>query len=272
MDLTEKLNQCDMVLVGLGEEFDERGRLRQVPEYIKGCEILEKEGLRWLIPFWNEICSERLGESPLEQALGRLTSLLENKNYFVVSVSVNSRIAHNPWKSGRLVMPCGTVLRKQCSDGCRGVLSEVTQTEREELRERLIRMGGEDSLRDTSGQYVAKSGRKGENLLGVCPKCGAPFVFNNVYTETYNEDGYMEQWRLYTKWLQGTLNRRLLVLELGVGMDFPSVIRWPFEKVAFFNQKAFLCRVNEKLYQLTEELAEKGCGISQNAIDWLSRL
>ena len=68
------------------------------------------------------------------------------------------------------------------------------------------------------------------------------------------------------------MNHKLLVLELGVGMQFPSVIRWPFEKVVFFNQKAFLCRVNEKLYQLTEELAGKGCGISMNAIDWLKQL
>ena len=86
------------------------------------------------------------------------------------------------------------------------------------------------------------------------------------------EAGYLEQWRLYTKWLQGTLNHKLFVLELGVGMRFPSVIRWPFEKVAFFNQKAYLCRVHEKLYQLTKELAEKGCGISKNAIDWLGEL
>ena len=273
MDLMEKLDQCDMVLVGLGEEFDGKARLRQIPEYVKGCGILEKEGLKWLIPFWNELCSEKLGESLLEQSLARLTTLLENKNYFVVSVSTNSRIAHHPWKNGRLVMPCGTVLRKQCGDGCRDVLSEVTETEREELRERLIRMGERDSFQDISGRYEAGSGGgQGEKLLGICPKCGMPLVLNNVYAKAYNEDGYLERWRLYTKWLQGTLNHRLLVLELGVGMDFPSVVRWPFEKVTFFNQKAFLCRVNEKLYQLTEELAEKGCGISQNAIDWLSRL
>ena len=74
------------------------------------------------------------------------------------------------------------------------------------------------------------------------------------------------------KWLQGTLNRKLFILELGVGMRFPTVIRWPFEKAAFYNKRACFCRVNEKLYHLTEELAEKGWGISQNAIDWLLKL
>ncbi len=68
------------------------------------------------------------------------------------------------------------------------------------------------------------------------------------------------------------MNRRIVILELGVGMRFPTVIRWPFEKVAFFNQKAWFYRINEKLYQLTKELDEKGCGIAQNAIDWLEQL
>ena len=77
---------------------------------------------------------------------------------------------------------------------------------------------------------------------------------------------------MYTKWLQGTLNHRLIVLELGVSMRFPSVIRWPFEKVAYFNNKATFIRVNENLYQLTEELAGKGVGIPQNAIEWLKIL
>ena len=97
-------------------------------------------------------------------------------------------------------------------------------------------------------------------------------VLNNVYAQHYDEQGYLEQWSIYTKWLQGTLNRRLVILELGVGMQFPSVIRWPFEKIAFFNQKAFFLRVHESLYQLDEKLSGKGCGISQNAIDWLSQL
>ena len=97
-------------------------------------------------------------------------------------------------------------------------------------------------------------------------------VLNNIYAENYNEKGYLEQWSLYTKWLQGTLNRKLLVLELGEGMRFPTVIRWPFEKIAYFNKKAVFVRVNEELYQLTEELSEKGLGISKNAIAWLESL
>ena len=117
-----------------------------------------------------------------------------------------------------------------------------------------------------------EDGLKVDISLGKCPECGAPLILNNVYAEKYNENGYLPDWQIYTKWLQGTLNKKLLILELGVGMQFPSVIRFPFEKIAFYNNKAEFYRVNEKLYHLTEELKDKGKAISENAIDWLLSL
>ena len=40
-----------------------------------------------------------------------------------------------------------------------------------------------------------------------------------------------DSWETYTKWLQGTLNRNLVILELGVGMELPQLIRFPFERL-----------------------------------------
>ena len=53
-------------------------------------------------------------------------------------------------------------------------------------------------------------------------------------------------------------------------MNLPSVIRFPFEKIAFFNQKAEFIRVHEKLYQLSEELGGKGISQAQNAVKFLN--
>ncbi len=93
-----------------------------------------------------------------------------------------------------------------------------------------------------------------------------------VNMQNADEQEYIQHWQIYTKWLQGTLNHRLFLLELGVGLLCPSVIRWPFEKIALYNQKAFLCRINESLSQLPEELNGKGMSIAENAIDWLANL
>lgn len=110
------------------------------------------------------------------------------------------------------------------------------------------------------------------SLLGKCECCGAPMILNVVQAPAYDERSWTEQWKRYTKWLQGTVNRKLLVLELGVGMQYPGMIRLPFEKVVFLNQKAVFYRIHSDLYQMTEKTAEKGVGISDNAIDWLLNL
>ena len=85
----------------------------------------------------------------------------------------------------------------------------------------------------------------------------APFVFP--------EDE--ENWNDYMKWLSFTLNRHLLVLELGVGFGNPMIIRFPFEKMAYFNQKATCFRVHRTLYQLTEEMAERSVSVPMHAVE-----
>lgn len=65
------------------------------------------------------------------------------------------------------------------------------------------------------------------------------------------------------------IEQKLCILELGVELNLPSIIRWPFEKVAFYNQKASFFRVNESLYQMTENLSDKGVSIAKNAVDFL---
>ena len=58
-------------------------------------------------------------------------------------------------------------------------------------------------------------------------------------------------------------------MELGVSMRLPQVVRWPFERVALLNNKAFFLRVNGKLPQINAELKEKGKGIGENSVKWL---
>ena len=78
-----------------------------------------------------------------------------------------------------------------------------------------------------------------------------------------------DSWETYTKWLQGTLNRNLVILELGVGMELPQLIRFPVAKVAYFNQKSCLYRVHSHLYQMTEEIKERGYSVPVHPVTLL---
>lgn len=258
-NIRKKIEEADMVLVGLGEEFQCPADIRRLPEYEKGREALQEAGKFWLLPAWDDYCERKAG-TDTGVVLGKFADILAEKNYFVISVAMSASIASTFWKEGRLVMPCGGSAKLQCAENCGGepvLLSERDGCLLEELMDDL---------------YAGRFSPEKTEMFGKCDQCSAPMVLNNIYAESYNEKGYLEQWSLYTKWLQGTLNRRVVILELGVGMKFPSVIRFPFEKAAFFNQKAEFYRVNEKLYHMTEELRGKGQGISQNAIDCLRNL
>lgn len=256
MDISvlQRIEEADMVLVGIGEEFDCTKLLKQNDEYKEKCQLLEAEERRWLLPLLNQQYTSDETQENIKKALEKLANILKDKNYFVVTTSTNPVVKDISWKEHRLVAPCGSYHMKQCSNGCADVLQETSCEDVNEAKKML----------DCIGQR-----EKVEHLLGNCSKCGKPLVFNNIYAPEYNENGYIKQWELYTKWLQGSLNKKLMILELGVNMQFPSVIRFPFEKVAFFNQKAFMYRVNEKLYFLSEELNGKGMPISENAVDWL---
>ena len=94
--------------------------------------------------------------------------------------------------------------------------------------------------------------------------------FNNIYAQKYMQSGYEKQWERYLKWLQSTVNRKLVVLELGVGMNFPTVIRWPFEKTVMYNKKSVFFRINESLPMLTPEIAEQGYSCQKNSVDVIS--
>lgn len=182
-------------------------------------------------------------------AIQELSRILKGRNYFVITTCTNDILKNTELTDDRIVSPCGNLQKKQCPNHCENSLVDLTEEDVLEV-ERAIESNTEPSL-------------------GICSQCGAEYVLNNVYAKVYDEAGYLDEWSIYTKWLQGTLNKKLCILELGVNLSFPSIIRWPFEKVAFYNQKAVFVRVNEKLYHMSEELKDKGISIEQNAIDWV---
>lgn len=247
--ILEKLQAAEMVLVGIGEEFEERAFLKEQPQYQHGAAYLEQVDRPDLLPLLSDEILKSGGRAVT--ALKRLYRIIADKNYFVVSTCQTDILDYAGFPKERVVTPCGTLMKKQCVCGCEQSLVEVSASERTAL----------------CHEIAAGSGEPG--TLGSCPQCHSRMVLNNIYVDKYMESGYLEDWSRYTKWLQGTLNRELCILELGVNLDYPSVIRFPFEKVGYYNQKASFIRVNERLYQLTSELHEKGISVAKNSIDWL---
>ena len=232
MNLNDIIKESDMVLVGIGEEFQDK--FVEVPiENEKNITIFEEYARK---KYLDSISTDNVIE-----AYNKLQHLLDGKNYFIISLTTDDKIFHSNLCADRIVAPCGTYSMLQCEDVC------------------------------TNNFYPVKDFYEvlEEGIEPKCPECGKALQMNHIGSKKYSQEWYLPKWNLYTKWLQGTLNKKLCIIELGVGMKYPSVIRWPFEKVAFINQNAKFLRVNETLYHLTQEIKDKGISIQKNPVDFL---
>ena len=237
----KKIDEAQVVLVGIGEEFNEGfediGKFSLLMTALE--EVDTNPTLEWIVPFLEKCYIEQHNEGRLVEAYRKLYDIIKDKDYFIVTTCIDENIDKAGFDRERIVEPCGSYRALQCSAKCTEDLT-LPDDFVELMQQALLDGVGLDSLERP-----------------VCPLCGKPLAFNNVLCEKdYAESGYKPQWEKYTQWLQRTLNKKICLIELGVGMGLPSIIRWPFEKVAYYNEKADFFRINEQLYHMTKELEE----------------
>lgn len=176
-------------------------------------------------------------QSRLRSAYDALYGLVKHKDCYLVTTVTDGAVYDTPFDEKRIVAPCGNIHWRQCSKSCTKDIWE-----------------------------------EGEAEGDICPHCGAPLTGNTIQAENYIEEGYLPRWAAYKTWQAGTLNRSLLMLELGVGFDSPTVIRWPFEKIVYVNQKSYLLRVHKTLSQLPGEVGARAGRVAMDSVDWILAL
>ncbi len=269
--LKKSISEADLILVGLGEEWvlTEDRMLEDMAEKNKAMYEIYKiaaedemyaDFVQVLTAcyFMNYIPKE------LENAYKNMYQILENKNYFIVSLTVDPYLYRMGFKEERFVNPCGTFKKLQCAEGCNADLTDSV-----ELLESVMRVIASSNTNHCNVKEILDACMQIVKTYH-CEKCGGPVAFNRLDAKKYREEGYLQKWQIYMKWLQSTLNKNIVVLEAGVGMKLPSVIRWPFEKTVFYNQKATMFRVHEKFYQVNEEVAERAYGCKCNSVQMFS--
>lgn len=173
-------------------------------------------------------------QADLKAAYEALYDLIKEKDYYIVTTLTDGAVYEMPFDKNRIVAPCGNIHWRQCSKACTKDIWEESEVPDD-----------------------------------VCPHCKAPLTGNTIKAETYIEEGYLPRWKDYMKWQAGTINRSLVILELGEGFATPTVMRWPFEKIIYFNRKSRLYRINESFYQLPKEAEERGVSVHENSVCWM---
>lgn len=253
-EIYERVQDAEMVLVGIGENFQydwdaltNDDRYREIEE-----EIGNDEERVWIIPFLQKMVLRQEQENRWKLAYRNLNKIITGKNYFIVSLCMDDFVYGEEFAGNRVVTPCGGFRKMQCDNNCSHMLCDIPALNY-----------------DAVLQYYRKEKSIEDLQEPRCEACGAKLRFNQLGVKRYAEEGYLDQWNTYTKWLQGTVNKKLCVLELGVGMEYPTVLRFPLEKIIFYNQKAFLYRVHPALYQLGEEISGRGAGIQADPVAFL---
>ncbi|OUP16205.1 hypothetical protein B5F29_14880 [Lachnoclostridium sp. An196] len=152
-----------------------------------------------------------------------------------------------------------------------GRMKKMTYTElcREVRGANLVLVGiGEDLEGDLDGFYRSLSEllQKKDYFIVTLKdrdsleKAG---LFSEQITAPLQKGEDAVSWDRYLNWLGFTLNQNLCILELGVGFLRPEVIRFPFEKTCYFNQKSRYIRVHDRFWQLSAEIADRGVSVGQ---------
>lgn len=265
----DRIKGADMVLLGMGIDFEPDFKAvlnsNKIYERFKDdIDSLEETDGLWLeyAIYYHELASEenQIINEKLEY-INKLVNVIDKKNMFVVSTCALDIIRFSKFNQERVATPCGTILKMECHLGCKkDVYDSVEHYER--LYKKLESMYKDEKFDKT---YILQ-------FIPVCDKCEASMEPNMLTLVSYSEEGYIKSWELYNKWLSGTVNRNLVMLELGVNFDTPTVIRWPFEKIAMINKKSLLVRVNSRFAMLTPEIAETAATFTMSSYEFINEI
>lgn len=270
-EIVDYFLNAEVVLVGCGKELAQEKTImnEMVSEQLGKHNIFHKSDLytrikskkyaEWLEETIEKYCCFHI---PKEKNIYQtLFEVLKEKDYFVITTNTGVSISQSDLEPGRIVSPCGNEGLFQCGENC---MDEVWSSE-EYLDNVMIH------LSDILNFLEQEEYEKADEYLPKCKNCGERAVYNvRIDKSSYSEQGYLGQWKIYLNWLQKTLNKKAVMLELGEDFKNPTVIRWPFEKNTLINQKAVLFRINEEFPQISEEIKDKAFCIKMNSVDFLT--
>ena len=101
------------------------------------------------------------------------------------------------------------------------------------------------------------------SMVPKCPVCGGPMDMNlrkdNFFVQ---DDDWYEAEQRFSDFLSEAINKKLVLLELGVGFNTPTIIRFPFEKLVREHDNISLIRLNLGQAVVSENFGNRAVGIN----------
>lgn len=266
--LREQLDTVDAVVLGAGSGLSTAAGYVYTGERLTRyfSDFVKKYGIRDMYSggfypyssmeeFWGFWCRyiwvNRYAPIPSD-LYERLFALVKDKDYFVLTTNVDHCFQRSGFDKKRLFYTQGDYGLYQSSEP-RGASRGKTYDNEESIRSMVLEEGWK--ILDDGSLAAPEEGTVRmtipKDLVPVCPDDGKLMTTNLRADDTFVEDaGWHEAAARYQEFLSEHENLHVLYLELGVGMNTPVIIKFPFWKYTERNKKAFYACVN---------LGEAGC-------------
>ena len=189
---------------------------------------------------------------------GNLKKIVEGKDYFVLTTNVDHQFQRAGFEKERLFYTQGDYGLFQSSR------PTVAKTyDNQEIVEKMLEAQG--FVRNNEGIFQLSEDKTLKmsiptELIPICPDDGLPMTMNLRTDESFVEDaGWKMAAKRYQDFLHSHKGKHVLYWELGVGMNTPVIIKFPFWQYTEENPNAYYACLN---------LGEAGCSekISERSI------
>ena len=192
--------------------------------YFAGFYPFPDQEAKW--GFWCKLAltaGADLDVTPLHRTL---LSAFEGKKLFLLSTNADRQFEKAGLSAEQVFATQGDYDHIQCKRGCH----QKTYYAVERFREM-------DAAR--------RNGKIPGEMVPKCPVCGGDMAMNLRVDDHFVEDtAWHEAERRFGAFLSEAQDKKLVLMELGVGFNTPTIIRFPFEKLAREHENISLIRLN----------------------------
>lgn len=155
-----------------------------------------------------------------------LYELVRDKNYFVLTTNVDHQFQLAGFDKKRLFYTQGDYGLFQCSVPCHNKTYD-----------------NEDVVTDMVARQ--EDMKIPSELIPKCPVCGKNMTINLRCDDKFVEDeGWHKANERYENFLKENKDKKILLLELGVGGNTPVIIKYPFWRITLMNENATYACIN----------------------------
>jgi len=184
-----------------------------------------------------------------------LYDLIKNKDYYVITTNCDGQFYKGGFDPKRIFAMQGSYGLYQCSKPCTDDVYD-----------------NEVMIRNMLDGFNADTLKIRKEDIPKCPNCGRPLTTNLRIDDRFVDKPHLVNAGLYSSFVNQAIDKKLVLLELGVGFNTPVIIRFPFEKLAYDNENITLIRMNTFKPQIGMKLDGRAYSIDDDIAEVLERL